>query len=199
MSPIDHIEKGIREGNWETVSEGFERLTGKAIPPPIVDVNQGAEAIYMLKLLFDQINEYFGTVTSKPAAPIKKKPGRPKWSKKKKKIAVTADGEDSSLQLNMDKRTPGRDNDIQTQMVQQKADQTRLITNEPDPEEIELNKQKAKRSNRNKLQLNRTPPQTFDVECSECEKQFESDRRSGKDGIGQKCPSCLRNTIGRCR
>ncbi len=216
MNPLECIEEGIREGNWETVCEGYKGLTGKAIPLLEVGARQTVvvtEAVDLLRRFSYDIDEYFKLeiVPTKPTstpipkppppppnetttmgdAPPKKKPGRPKGSKKKK----TADEEDSSIQLNMEDRTPGRNNDnqdIQTQMVQQKVDRTHLITNNPDPKEIEENKEKAEKANRNKVQLKRKPAKIFKVECNDCEKQFDSNRPQGE--LGQKCKKCLNTT-----
>ena len=49
MSPLDYIEAGIREGNWEKVCDGYEKLTGKAIPIPVVDANQTIEVNTVLE------------------------------------------------------------------------------------------------------------------------------------------------------
>ncbi len=204
MNPLEYIEEGIREGNWETVCEGYERLTGKAIPLPAVGARQtvGINAVFVKAL--QQIYDIVSVVIDEESGcdlnadvvpdekPKKKKPGRPRKSKKKKKIA---NEEDSSLKLNLETRTPGRNDDnkdIQAQVVQQKVDQIHLITNDPDPKEIEENKKKAEKANKNKVQLKRKPPETFGVECSECEQKFNSNRPQGD--YGQKCKKCLNTT-----
>jgi len=60
-----------------------------------------------------------------------------------------------------------------------------LITEEPDPEEVEANKKKAARTNKQR----RSPPKTYMVKCSECDKDFATKISSGD--IGQKCKTCL--------
>lgn len=172
MSPLEYIEEGIRTGNWETVCEGYERLTGKQIPLPNKSTTDTEFALQQIAdiVLAAMINP---TIT-----PTKKKIGRPKGSKKK---VTTEDGEDASLLLDISKRTA----------VQRKTGGTQLITNDPSSEEIEQNKVKATKSQRSKIKLNRKTPKMYDVECNECEKTFKSHRKSGE--LGQKCPKCLRD------
>lgn len=189
MSPIEYIEKGIREGNWEIVCEGYERLTGKSLPAPNID-----GALSALERIYDIVAhalvepETIYTEIKLEETPQKKSRGRPKGSGKKttkKKVATTKDGEDASLQLNANKRT----------VVQRETGDTQLITNDPDPEEIAANRIKAARANENKLKLNKRPTKTYDVKCNECEKPFQSNRPQGE--IGQKCSNCLKSLKGR--
>jgi len=179
-SPIDHIGEGILDGNWETVCEGFEKLTGQCLPVPgQTDMSKSMKKIYDIateELGLNVIAEICDT--SNEPKKKKKKPGRRKGSGKKK-TTVTKDGEDSSLQLDISKKT----------IVQKQTGKTQLITNEPNPEEVEKNRVRAKRSEQNKLQLRRNVPTTYEVKCNECGKKFESDRKSGE--MGQKCPTCL--------
>lgn len=175
MSPIDYIKKGILEGNWETVCEGYERLTDVSLKLPIAESDNRAQKI--LDKITALLSENY--ITPKKSA---KKVGRPKKNKKKtskKKTTVTKDGEDSSLILDDSDKTG-----TQTETVG-----TQLITNEPDPEEVEVNKLKAVKSSRHKLQLNRKKDTIYEVKCNECGKSFESTRPSGE--MGQKCRKCL--------
>lgn len=183
MSPIDCIEEGIREGNWETVCKGFEQLTGKAIQLPTdmtYKILESAADGYLDAL--HQIADITSDVLMLKKTQ-KKKSGRPKKSRKKK--TTSQNEEDSSLQLDENKKTS----------VQRETGGTQLITNDPDPEEVERNKIKAKIANRNKLELNRPPPTLFDVKCNECEEKFKSNRSQGE--LGQKCPRCLSGKKGR--
>lgn len=70
-----------------------------------------------------------------------------------------------------------------------KVTNKQLITNDPDPEEVEKNKIKAEKANKNKAKLNRQVVKKHEVECNECSNTFKSDRPSGE--MGQKCPDCL--------
>lgn len=190
MSPIDCIEEGIREGNWETVCKGFEQLTGKAISLAtnmtykILEsaADEYSDALHQIANIASDVlvlkktqKKESGSLKKK-----KKKPGRPK-----KKKTTLPNEEDSSLQLDESKRTS----------IQKETGGTQLITNEPDPEEVERNKIKAKRANRSKLKLDRPPATLFDVKCNECEGSFKSSRPQGE--LGQKCPKCLSGKKGR--
>jgi len=174
MSPIEYIEAGILDGNWHTVCEGYERLTGKSLQCP--DVSDAAAMLDMIRAIVSTTSDEPCLSTS-DEKPTTKKRGRPKG--KKKKATVTSEGEDSSLQLDDSHKT----------IVQKETDGVRLITNEPDPEEVQRNKLKAKKANHNKLELKREVAKKHKVKCNECEKIFESIRPNGE--MGQKCPRCL--------
>lgn len=186
MSPIEYIAEGIRQGNWETVCEGYERLTGEALPIPISTTSSQAED------MLQQVADIISSVSAEPIPatkkPAKKKPGRPKGSGKKKtiqKTTATKNGEDSSLQLDDNNRT----------MVQKEAGGVRLITNDPDPEEVKRNKAMSEKVGQNKVSLDRKTTGKYSVKCNECEEMFESDRKGSE--MGQKCPDCLRGKKSR--
>lgn len=184
MSPIEYIEKGILNGNWETICSGYELLTGKSLPPPKVSRNKAENALRNIS----QIVDIFYEATSQDLlnrqeveqeeTPKKKPRGRPK-KKKKVKNTISGDREDSSINIDNNKKT----------IVQSQTGGTQFITNEPDPEEVKSNAIKAAKTNRAKIALKRKPAKSYDVECNECEKKFKSDRPQGE--IGQKCPKCL--------
>lgn len=180
-SPIDYIEEGIRSGDWETVCEGFERLTGKSVPPPSVDglVNtmQKIHDITSSALGLDLIAEI--CVKEEEGTNKKKKTvKKTKKTKKKKAPTISKEGEDSSIVLQDTNRTPGP----------REAGTVQYITNIPDPKEVERNKEKAARTDRANFEQ-RPVSIKFKVECNECLKDFQSDRRKGK--MGQKCPKCM--------
>lgn len=183
-SPIDDIGEGILDGNWETVCEGFERLTGQCLPVP--DQMNSAEAMQKIHditssaLGLDLIAEICGEETEEPKK-VKKKVKKTKKTREKKAKTVSKEGEDSSIVLQNSSRTPGPSKDAGT---------VQHITNTPDPDEIARNKEKAARTNRANFDQRPVSDKKFKVECNECLKDFESDRRTGK--MGQKCPTCLR-------
>lgn len=180
MSPIELIEEGIHGGDWEQICKGYELLTGKGIASPCQDMT-------VVKDAFKQISKIISTTLDdlkyeQKEIPKKKTYCLKKRKKKvKKKITVTAEGEDNSLQLDEKNKT----------VVQKETDGTRLITNDPIPEEVAYNKIAAKRARENKNKTKRQVAKTYQVKCNECEKSFDSDRQSGQ--IGQKCPQCLRS------
>lgn len=186
MSPLEYIEEGIRQGDWKIVCEGYERLTGKALPLPIEsnlvnDVEKAFQQITNIaSVTVSQLNKVFQSAPVKPEKISRKKHGRPK-----KKSTMTNKEEDTTLILNGQINTP----------VTSKTNGTQLITNQPDPKEIEKNKIKAIRAQQNKLKLNRQTAHTFDVKCNECENVFQSDRPDGE--LGQKCSRCLKEKKNR--
>ncbi len=176
MSPIEYIEEGIRQGNWETVCEGYERLTGEYISPPEIE-NADNDSRDALEQVYRIICS-----TIEPGKKISLKKSRKKKTKKATKNTITEDGEDLSLRLDEGKRT----------VVQRELGETHLITNEPDPVEIERNRERAEKSLRDGTTVTREAKRTFKAKCSECEQKFDSDRPSGE--MGQKCGTCLKNT-----
>jgi hypothetical protein len=198
MSPLEYIEEGIKEGDWEKVCEGYERLTGTALSLPVElpgEVRKANEALRQIVTIASEILPVDETwVQSTVIEPEKKKRGRPKGSGKKKvakakkttKKKQQTDGDDDpTLQLDDGNKTA----------VQKEAGGIRLITNEPDPDEVEKNKAKAERAKKNKMKLSRQAAQKYRVKCNECGEIFESDRKNGE--MGQKCPSCLREKKSR--
>ena len=188
MSPIEYIAKGIREGNWEIVCEGYERLTGKALPIPktVATIDEAENALRQIaNIASSALNGPMGENCDEKTKPANKKLGRPKVSVNKKKIkkktTITQNGEDPSIQLDDNNKT----------VTQKKVGETQLITNDPDPKEVKRNRVRAEKSKKNKLKLNRQPMKTHKVKCNECEKTFESNRPDGE--MGQKCQDCLRN------
>lgn len=186
MSPIEYIEEGIRNGNWETVCEGYERLTGKALPLPTVSMtmNEAEDALCKIADIIIESQLRASSILTKQTIkseeiPKKKPRGRPK-----KKNTISSDGKDSSIKIDDSKKT----------IIQSQTGETQFITNDPDPEEIERNKAKAAKASIAKTALKRKVPRSYDVKCNECEKTFKSDRPQGE--IGQKCPKCLSNNKG---
>lgn len=184
MSPIEYISEGIRQGNWEIVCEGYERLTGVALPLPTTHAITNKYEDVLHKIL-----DIVSNAISKPIVELEKIPKKKKYNRlnksPKKKTTRAIDEEDDSLKLDDRKKT----------IVQKEIGGTRLITNEPDPKEIKKNIARAKRTNSNKLMINRKVPIKHLVNCNECEKTFKSDRPKGE--MGQKCDQCLKEKRGR--
>lgn len=183
MSPIECIEAGILNRDWEQVCVGYRQITGKSLPSPKSSYSD--KATNAIQDINNIINDFYKdlpfpeVIPTKPEKTPQKKPrGRPK-KKNKNRSTISSDGKDSSINLDESKKT----------IVQSQTGGTQLITNEPDPEEVKSNAIKAAKTNRTKLTLKRKPANKYDVECNECEKIFKSDRSKGE--IGQKCSECL--------
>ncbi len=180
MNPLEYIEEGIHDGDWEQVCKGYELLTGIGVAPP--DNN-----MIVVKNALKQISKIISTTSDilryEQKETQEKKTHKTKTRKKKtrKKKTKIVNEEDTSLQLDVNNRT----------VVQKETGEVQLITNVPDPKEVADNKIAAEKSRKNKNKLNRQTNTIYKVECNECEKPFDSDRPQGQ--MGQKCPSCLRN------
>lgn len=201
MSPIEYIAEGIRTGNWDLVCEGYERLTGEALHTPsakafitkltIQDAENALRQVAdMLSNILMERKDFLLTKqnpTTEPKKVSKKKVGCPKGSRKKsvEKNTVDEDGEDSSLRLDVKNRN----------VVQKQAGGTQLITNEPNPEEVERNRERAEKAQLNKVKIKRRKDTMYDVKCNECEETFQSSRAQGK--VGQKCRKCLNDKKSR--
>lgn len=193
-SPIDHIEEGILDGSWETVCEGFERLTGKSVPIPnqmsnnvvesmlkihdIATTTLGLDAVAEICVKEAECSEAIAEICQDKKEKSPKKKKKAKKTRKKKTKSVSKEGEDSSLVLQDADRTPGP----------RSVGTVQHITNVPDPEEVRKNKIKAAKTGRANLAA-RPVAKKFKVKCNECPNRFNSDRPSGE--MGQKCPKCL--------
>lgn len=178
MSPIDYIKEGINEGNWNTVCDGYERLTGETVSPP-AEHNAQKAILRIRDIISDTLSE---TLEPKPAKTSSTK------SKKKatRKMSSRASEEnDASIILDEDKKT----------VVQPDSGNTQFITNEPDPAEVELNRIKARKVGKNHATTKRNSTKTYDVVCNECENVFQSNRPTGE--MGQKCKKCLESKRSR--
>ena len=187
-SPIDNIGEGILDGNWKTVCEGFEQLTGQCLPVPdqmnyaeamqkIYDITSRALGLDVIAEICVEEAEVETTISKKKRGKGKKVK-KTKKTRKKKTPTISKEGEDSSIVLQTDSRTPGPRS---TGTVQH-------ITNIPDPEEVKRNRAKAAKTGRSNLAV-RPVSKKYKVECNECSTKFESDRPSGE--MGQKCSKCL--------
>lgn len=186
MNPLELIETGIREGDWGEVCGGYEILTGKTLPIPVV-VKAANNAEDILQQISDIIFNSGIGVSLKKTKPTKKKPGRPKGTGNGKGVKknITKDGDDETIKFETDKITK----------VQKQIGKTQFITNDPDPQEVKKNKAKAEKSKINKIKLKRNTTKTYKVKCNECENKFDSDRPDGE--MGQKCSKCLRDKKGK--
>lgn len=187
MNPLEYIKEGILNCNWEKVCEGYERLTDESLPLPVDrpgEVRQVKEALSKIVGIASSILDVPISETCDTTAKLTKKNPNSKKKRGKKKTTVNKDGEDSSLLLDDTNRT----------VVQKRVGNIQLITNDPDPEEIEANKVRAAKTGRKRFQHERKAATTYDVECNECLKPFLSTRKKGE--MGQKCPKCLNSLKG---
>ena len=193
MSPLEQIKQGIMNSSWAMVCDGYKNLTGEKIElPPTTGIDSiaGQTLQKIIDILVDDILIESGKLESTSGeieTTKKKKPGRPKGTKKKssKIKPVPTNGEDDSLQLVETNRTT----------EQREVGNVQLITNEPDPEEVRKNKIRAAKTARAKQATRRPADQSYDVKCSECESTFKSERPGGE--MGQKCNKCLMDKKGK--
>lgn len=197
MIPLEQIKKGIIEMDWKIVCDGYEALTGQSLHREMKSPDSDYRVV--LEQISDLINNLFEepgyvpstTILETVEIPKKGKPGRQK--KKKKKVGCSRksktktdtvnDEEDDSLNLDSNNITP-------VKFDQKKPGKSQFITNEPNPDEIERNKARARKTTR----IRRKPPRKYQAKCSVCSGKFESNRPSGD--IGQTCPNCLRGSKG---
>ena len=190
MNPLEYIEDGIHNGNWKTVCKGFEQLTGKKLLSLTESgitketIKTLSQIVEIASLAINKLRNGDQSVSVKLQKTSQKKRGRPAKKSTTTKIASIDEG-NATFILNDQINTP----------ITQQAGGIQLITNKPDPEEVERNKAKAVSAQSNKLKLNRTPVCTFDVKCNECEEVFQSDRQDGE--LGQKCSKCLKEKKNR--
>lgn len=180
MSPIECIKNGILKADWSIVCDGYKQLTGDIIVPPCI-----TNIVDALKRINEISNIVLTeSITDKPNSKLKKKVNKKSQKKINKKnidknYEINVNGEDTSIVLDESDKTP----------VSKQIDGVRLITNNPDEEEIRKNKIKAENARENKLKIRRQIACMYTVKCNECQEEFQSTRPSGK--MGQKCGKCL--------
>lgn len=192
MTPLDKIEKGIHEGVWGDVCEGYKELTGKDISPPsdMVPENENSsspEAMQAIKRI-QKIVGAFAKPIPKPSPKRKSKPSRKKTESKERKTG------NDTFSIHDDTFL---DDSAITPMKLDGHGGTQFITTPIDPEEVKANEEKAARARLNKTKICRKPHTTYTVECSSCNKEFQSTVQTNE--IGQQCPKCLRRKIREMR
>jgi hypothetical protein len=182
-SPIQLIKNGIIANNWSLVCQGYEEITGE-----LIKANEIIESPNELIEEIEQIiNKHKKIITPNPdGQTYERNPPEPKNRRQdpppiKKTVTV---GPFVSLDEN--------GNMVPTKKGYYGND-TKPITDDNIPlEEINKNKEKAAITKERKTK--RSPSKKYDIKCSQCEQNFESDRQESKD-FGQKCPKCLQDTI----
>ena len=181
MSPIEQIKNGISHRDWEMVCKGYRQLTGKTLVVP-QQPNKNIEDLEdTLELIADIISNVIGSRYKKRRIKVSKKKRRVKTSKGTNQSQAD---EDQSIVFEGDINTP----------MTPKPDGVRHITNQPDQEEVEHNRQKAQKRGDRRL---RPTILYHNVRCNECEKEFKSRRPPGD--IGQKCSECLKAARNRSK
>jgi DNA replicative helicase MCM subunit Mcm2 (Cdc46/Mcm family) len=176
MNPLEIIENGIVDGNWAMVCRGYEDLTGKIIKTKGISNSPNQ----LIKQIEELLNDYKKTIILNPEKSESKINIKPsdldKIGKSKEPVVFEEYGS-----VPGDKNKPGYYGNI-----------TKPLTEDVPPEEINKNIEKAAITKERKTKRN--PPKKYNIKCSQCEQNFESDRQESKD-FGQKCPKCLQDTI----
>lgn len=176
MNPLEIIENGITNGDWEMVCRGYEDLTGKVIKTKGISVSSDQ----LIKQIEKLINNYKNISCTNPTPIVEpiiniSKRGGPEPKNFRPNT--------SPLPL------------VDEPLLVKKGyygNTTKLLTEDVLSEEINENIEKAAITNERKTK--RSPVKKYNIKCSQCEQTFESDRQESKD-FGQKCPRCLRDTI----
>lgn len=180
MNPLETIENGIAEGNWVRVCQGYEDLTGKVIKSKGISNSSDQ----LIKQIEDLLNDYKKNIILDPEKSENrmniKSSDLNKIAKSKEPIVFDKHKTPPIVDTNIIKKSGYYGNE------------TKPLTEDVSPEEINKNKEKAAITKERKTKRN--PPKKYNVKCSQCEQNFESDRQESKD-FGQKCSKCLRDTI----
>jgi len=172
MNPLEIIENGIVDGNWAMVCRGYEDLTGKIIKTKGISNSPNQ----LIKQIEELLNDYKKNIILNPVIDIEKCIHTPRKNPPEPSPSMPLATGFSTINK---KGYYGND--------------TKPITDDNvPPEEINKNIEKAAITKERKTKRN--PPKKYNIKCSQCEQNFESDRQESKD-FGQKCPKCLQDTI----
>jgi len=167
-NPIKIIREGILQHNLEKIRDGFQLLTGEKIKLEIsLDATNS-----LIEKIEELLNDYKKNIILNPHIENRPPPSNPDFSKLPMPLATGV----STINK---KGYYGND--------------TKPVTDDNIPVE-EINKNKEKAAITKERKTKRSPSKKYNVKCSQCEQNFESDRQESKD-FGQKCSKCLRDTI----
>lgn len=175
MNPLEIIENGIVNGDWLMVCRGYEDLTGKVIKTKGISISPDQ----LIKQIEKLLNDYKKTTLNPEMLDFMDGV----------KECINAPGKNSS--------EPPPPIPLATgfSTINKKGyygNTTKTLTEDVPQEEINKNIEKASITKERKTK--RSPPKKYNVKCSQCEQNFESDRQESKD-FGQKCSKCLQDTI----
>jgi len=182
-SPIQLIKNGIIANNWSLVCQGYEAITGE-----LIKANEIIESPNkLIQEIEEIINRHKKIITLNPEGAIY-------TPKAKNKERSFQECKTPSLTEPMPMLSKPIGEAISQHIKKgYYGNDTKPITDDNIPlEEINKNKEKAAITKERKTK--RSPSKKYDVKCSQCEQNFESDRQESKD-FGQKCPKCLQDTI----
>jgi len=163
MSALSKIKEGIMTTDWLLVCDGYKDLTGESLECPEIPENNNSHILKKIRQLLDSCD------TQAIAENTRDKTSQTDDNDYEKE-------DDETIVLDGSKITP---------TTAQEANKVSFITNNPKPQEIDRNRERAS----NKTRIRREPYKTFKVKCNECEEQFDSAIQS--KSMGQKCPQCL--------
>lgn len=175
-NPIELIKNGILCANWQWVKEGYEILSDETIEIK----EQSDKTPGLIKQIEKLINNYKNISCTNPTPIVEpiiniSKRGGPEPKNFRPNT--------SPLPL------------VDEPLLVKKGyygNEIKPVTEDVPQEEINKNIEKSAITKERKTK--RSPPKKYNVKCSQCEQNFESDRQESKD-FGQKCPKCLKDTI----
>jgi len=172
-NPLKIIREGILQHNLEKICNGFELLTGEKIKlEPLPDI---------INPLIQQIEQLLNEYKKSENRMNIKSSDLDKIAKNKEPVV-----------FDKYKTPPLATGFSTTNKRGYYGNETKPLTENVSEEEVNKNIEKATITKERKTK--RSPPKKYNIKCSQCEQNFESDRQESKD-FGQKCPKCLQDTI----
>lgn len=205
MTPIDLLRDGIIYKDWTKIHGAYKALTGIELPIP---EDEELSLSGIRRIIQEELN------TQKSATIPKMAPSPPEMPPKAEiknsdsnivliddNIAYTKEEIEDLVSAGLKHGVVQNDGTIYRVPILLRTDFNNfnelcdfLESNPNDLKNVvaRVNEKSSAKAKTTKKKLSRKPSKTFKVECNECEKTFDSYRKSGD--IGQKCSKCLRAT-----
>ena len=185
MNPLNKIGEGIKEQDWDLVCEGYNAMTGHDLSVStkpdnfILEVPWNESTMRLFKqCLHQMIDEFVEFVPEDHAAETCNV------------LQPTNNDDIEQPEENDEENVDFKEVTSEGDGVGLYGNKAVLITEKPTAKQVKINKKRA--ADRETPRVSRPPPKTYEVECTDCERTFDSPVRSGE--FGQKCSKCLKST-----
>lgn len=172
MTPLQSLRRGIETCDWNLICLAYHNLTGEALDPPSVRDHTG-----VLRRIADL------TTVALAGGPVI----ATEEQDEKAEVEKGEDREEAAAEIG----TPAEQEE---RVANKSTDGTNVygighkVATQPYVEESER-RANAERARKNPKQ-HRPVPRSFEVTCSECKRQFQSEIAVPK-GVGKLCPRCM--------
>ena len=179
MNPLSKIGEGVKKQDWGLVCEGYNAMTGQDLSAPTESASNYLSSKSIIQLFKGHI---LRTIEEFELSVLTDKPDTESDAVEDDDATQSADDDEENVDFKEVTSEGGG--------VGFYGNPTVLVTETPTAKQVKINKKRA--AARGTPRVSRPPPKTYEVECTDCERTFDSHVRSGE--FGQKCPKCLKST-----